>query len=51
MHWIRLVAHNAPADGIVFPDVDSAVDALLAGLSVRRATDPMCEHVYVPAGL
>ena len=51
---LGLLAHDAPADGIVFPDVDPAANALrspLTGLPVRRATDLMREHVYVPAGL
>ena len=51
---LGLLACDAPADSVVFPDVDPDTDTLRSppmALRVQRATTLMRKHVYIPAGL
>ena len=49
---LGLLADDAQADAIVFPDIDPRRDRIRGpAMSVERATDLLRRHVFIPAGL
>ena len=52
MDSLGLLQPDAPPDAIVFPDIDPVSDRVMARvLTVRRSTELLRQHVFVPAGI